>query len=333
MYKRISIFVALLIFCLCLAGCGSDVKKDELATHSITDIKGNVVDVPLHPQKVMSVTTGTDEVLLGLLEPERMIAINEMFKDEKRSNVMSITEKIPNTVVRNPAVEAVAALKPDLVFAQEWIPSEKISALKDLGIPVVICKTPRNFQDVRDTVRFVADTLNEKERGEKLVSMMDEKLSELKKQIDKLPTEQKGKTVALVSVMPAYGGKGCMFDDVLEAAGARNAKALAGNVNGTAMTKEQFIACDPDYIFLPSYDNIGTKEEKYGKEYMSDLSLQVMRAVKENHVKHPWAHYIYNISQNVVFGAQEAAYILYGDEFKQPKNCHLSAVPLENNKK
>ena len=60
---------------------------------------------------------------------------------------------------------------------------------------------------------------------------------------------------------------------------------------------------------------------------MSDPSLQVMKAVRDGHVCYPWAHYIYNISQNVVFGAQEAAYILYGDAFAQPKNRYLSAVP------
>lgn len=326
-YRRLAAAL-LLIFAFVLSACGAtDKTSDKGATNTVTDVKGNTVTVPAHPKRIMSVTTGTDEVLLGLVETDRMIAVNENFQDEKRSNIASIAKKIPNTVVRNPSVEAVAALEPDLVFAQEWIPPEKISALKDMGIPVVICKTPRNFVDVRETVTLIAKSVGEEERGKKLLEMMDEELAKLKAQIDKQPADKKGKTVALVSIMPAYGGKGCMIDDVLGGADAQNAKALAGNKNGVAMTKEQFVACDPDFIFLPSYDDPNTKEQKYGQEYMSDPSLQEMRAVKEHHVMYPWAHYIYNISQNVVFGVQEAAYVLYGDEFKQPRNRYLSAVP------
>lgn len=325
---RLFATVLLMIFGCLLSACSTaDKSAEKEGTRVVTDVKGNVVTVPAYPKRIMSVTTGTDEVLLGLVETERMVAVNEGLADPKRSNVASVAKKIPNTVIRNPSVETVAALEPDLVFAQQWIPPEKISALRDMGIPVVICKTPRSFEDVRETVRLIADSVGEKERGEALLKMMDEKLAELKIKIDKQPEEKKGKSIALVSIMPAYGGKGCMIDDVFEGAGARNAKALAGNKNGVAMTKEQFVACDPDYIFLPSYDDPDSKEQRYGQEYMSDPSLQEMRAVKERHVMYPWAHYIYNISQNVAFGVQEAAYVLYGDEFKQTRDNYLSAVP------
>lgn len=328
MLKKAACLLCLLALCLLCAACGPgtvQTKAEEF--HVVTDVRGDEVKIPAKPKRIVSVTTGTDEVLLGLVETERMVAVNEAFVDPKRSNVTELAEKIPNRIIRNPSVETVAALKPDLVLVQTWIPIEKVAALRDLGIPVVTCKAPRNFAEVRDTVRLIAAAVDEKERGEKLVAMMDEELAALMKRIEEVPKEKKGATVALVSIMPAYGGAGCMIDDVLSYAGARNAKALAGNRNGEAMTKEQFIACNPDYIFLPSYEDPASKEQQYGAEYMSDPSLQVMKAVRDGHVCYPWAHYIYNISQNVVFGAQEAAYILYGDAFAQPTNRYLTAVP------
>ncbi len=324
-------FFSILLLCICCvlsAACGSSkVERDKPgAFRVVTDVRGDEVKIPAKPKRILTMTTGTDEVVLGLVETERMIAVNENFIDPKRSNVCAYAQKIPNRIMRNPPVEAVAALKPDLVLVQEWIPLEKVAALRDLGIPVVTCKTPRSFADVRETVRLVASAVDEPERGERLVQMMDEELAALAERIDQVAPGKKGATVALVSIMPAYGGAGCMIDDVLSHAGARNAKALAGNKNGEAMTKEQFIVCNPDYIFLPSYDDPASKEQQYGAEYMSDPSLQVMKAVQEGHVCYPWAHYIYNISQNVVFGAQEAAFILYGDAFAQPRDRHLCAV-------
>ena len=53
-----------------------------------------------------------------------------------------------------------------------------------------------------------------------------------------------------------------------------------------------------------------------------------MMAVRENHIFRLWARYIYNVSQNMVFGIQETAYVLYGDAFKQPHDCHISAVGI-----
>ena len=155
---------------------------------------------------------------------------------------------------------------------------------------------------------------------------MDEELTAIQQRIARVPAEKKGKTVALVSIMPGYGGAGCVFDEIIRAAGGENAKALAGNRQGQAMTKEQFVACNPDYIFLPSYHDPRTKEEIYGAEYMSDPSLSGMKAVRENHLRYPWARYIYNISQNVVFGIQEAARVLYGEEFNQPPDRHLTVA-------
>jgi len=328
MARRGFFLLCLLAICLLSAACGpGTVERKAEEYHVVTDVRGDVVKIPAKPKRIVSVTTGTDEVLLGLVETERMAAVNEAFADPKRSNVSALAQKIPARIVRNPSVETVAALKPDLVLVQEWIPIEKVAALRDLGIPVVTCKTPKCFDDVRATVRLIAAAVDEPERGERLVAMMDEELAALSARIDKAAPEKKGATVALVSIMPAYGGAGCMIDDVFSHAGARNAKALAGNRSGETMTKEQFIACNPDYIFLPSYEDPASKEQQYGAEYMSDPSLQVMKAVRDGHVCYPWAHYIYNISQNVVFGAQEAAYILYGDAFAQPKNRYLSAVP------
>ena len=238
--------------------------------YEVVDARGDTVRIPTVPKRVLTFTTGADEIVLGLIKPERMIAVNEDFVDPGRSNVSALAKQVKN--------------------------------------------------------RLIAASLAEKKRGEALVDLMDKELIALQARLNEVPLKEKGKTVALVSIMPAYGGAGSMFDDVIRAAGGQNAKALAGNRQGQAMTKEQFVACNPDYIFLPSYNNPQTKEEIYGTEYMSDPSLSGMKAVRENHLRYPWARYIYNISQNVVFGVQEAARMLYGEQFAQPPDRHLTVA-------
>ena len=331
-------FVGLLLLSLFAAACGNEAakapngetkaNKPDLppGAYEIVDARGDTVRIPAIPKRVLTFTTGADEIVLGLVKPDRMIAVNQDFVDPGHSNVAALAKQVPNPIERNPTVERVAALQPDLVIVQDWIAMDKVQSLRDLGIPVVVSRTPRSIDDVRTTIHLIADSLGETKRGDDLVALMDKELIALQARLNEVPLKEKGKTVALVSIMPAYGGAGSMFDDVIRAAGAQNAKALAGNRQGQAMTKEQFVACDPDYIFLPSYNDPRTKEETYGAEYMNDPSLSGMKAVRENHLRYPWARYIYNISQNVVFGVQEAARMLYGEAFAQPPDRHLTVA-------
>lgn len=310
----------------CAAAPSAAEQKTAEGAYEVVDDRGTTVHIPAKPVRVMTFTTGTDEVVLGVIPPERMIAINEAYADEKKSNLAPLAARIPNKIQRNPAVETVLSLHPDLVIVQDWIPLDNVEALRDMGLPVVVCKTPHNIADIKENIRLIAASLGEGERGERLIQLMEKQLNALTAKIAQVPAEKKGRSIALISIMPGYGGEGCTFDDVCKYTGNYNAKALSGNKNGQAMTKEQLVACNPDYIFLPSYEDQTSREELYGASYMNDPSLAMMKAVRHGNIRYPWAHYIYNISQNIVFGVQEMARILYGEDFAQPHDRHLSVA-------
>ena len=54
--------------------------------------------------------------------------------------------------------------------------------------------------------------------------------------------------------------------------------------------------------------------------------MQTMKAIRSKAFAEPFEGYIYNCSQDFVFGVQEIAYRVYGDAFRQPADEHLSAV-------
>ena len=93
------------------------------------------------------------------------------------------------------------------------------------------------------------------------------------------------------------------------------------------MTKEQLVQIDPDILFLPTYNDHGNYDvQKFRREYLDDPSLQTMKAIRTKAFAEPFEGYIYNCSQDFVFGVQEIAYRVYGDAFKQSEHEHLSAV-------
>ncbi|EGK58387.1 heme ABC superfamily ATP binding cassette transporter, binding protein [Centipeda periodontii DSM 2778] len=314
------IFAALLI-----GGCINS-SEQQAGGYQITDVEGTVVTFEHKPQRILTVSAGTDELMLGLVEPERMAAINESLADREHTNIPWVCDRIPTVIPRSPSVEQIAALHPDLVVVTPWMPRENIDAIRELNVPVLVCKSAATMEDIHDNIRLYAAAVGEVERGEKLIGMMEEKLAEIRAKVEKVPEEKKHKSIALISIMVNYGGAGCTFDELCRYTDSINAKAAAGNRMGQEMTKEQLVAANPDYLFFPSYEDGATNEENYGRQYLEDPSLAQMTAVRERQIGHPWARYVYNLSQDIVYGIQETAWILYGDEFKQSRHEFLTAV-------
>lgn len=301
-------------------------KISEQGAYQVTDSEGYVVKIGKKPMRILTVSAGTDETMLGLVEPERMVAVNNALANKGYSNVPWVGDKIPTVIARNPSVEQVAALTPDLVVVTTASPKENIDAIRDLGIPVVVVRGVSSIEDIHYNIRLLAKAVDEEERGERLIAKMSAKLQEIQAKIAKIPDEKKHKSLAIISVMPSYGGAGCIFDDMCRYTDSINAKAVVGNRMGQEMPKEQLVLANPDYIFLPNYNDTNTTDERHGRQYIEDESLANMTAIKEKQIGYPGARYIYNTSQNVVFGIQETAWILYGDEFSQSRYEFITAV-------
>ena len=327
MRKHIRVYAVLtVIFAVLLIGGCINSSEQQAGGYQITDVEGTVVTFAHKPQRILTVSAGTDELMLGLVEPERMAAINESLADREHTNIPWVCDRIPTVIPRSPSVEQIAALRPDLVVVTPWISRENIDAIRELNVPVLVCKSAATMEDIHDNIRLYAAAVGETERGEKLIGMMEEKLAEIRAKVAAVPEEKKHKSIALISIMVNYGGAGCTFDELCRYTDSINAKAAAGNRMGQEMTKEQLVAANPDYLFFPSYEDGATNEENYGRQYLEDPSLAQMTAVRERQIGHPWARYVYNLSQDIVYGIQETAWILYGDEFKQSRHEFLTAV-------
>ena len=327
MRKHIRVYAVLtVIFAVLLIGGCINSSEQQAGGYQITDVEGTVVTFAHKPQRILTVSAGTDELMLGLVEPERMAAINESLADREHTNIPWVCDRIPMVIPRNPSVEQIAALHPDLVVVTPWMPRENIDAIRELNVPVVVCKSAATMEDIYANIRLFASAVGEPERGEKLIGKMEDKLAEIRAKVAQVPEEKKHKSIALISIMVNYGGAGCTFDELCRCTASINAKAAAGNRMGQEMTKEQLVAANPDYLFFPSYEDGATNEENYGRQYLDDPSLAQMTAVREQQIGHPWARYVYNLSQNIVYGIQETAWILYGDDFKQSRHEFLTAV-------
>lgn len=324
MRKILAIFMILILFML--LGCGrANDKKASVgeSAYQVVDIRGTVVEMPEKPKRIVTLSTSMDEIILGMLPTKNLVAINAILDDPVSSNIVKKAQKIREKI-KNPSVEQIFSLQPDLVIVPDWGNAEIVDSLRDLGLKVVVCKGPRSVEDVRETTMLLAKAIGEERKGIQLIAKMDEKLKEIKNKVDKIPTEKR-KTIILISLMSSYGGIGCSFDDMCNYAGVVNGVSAAGVKNGQILGKERLVEINPDVLIMPVYNDHGNFDvESFRKEFLEDPSLQTLTAIKEKRLYMPREGYIYNSSQDIVYGIQEIALAAYGDDFSQPADCHIS---------
>ena len=322
------ILMLLLVIVGLICGCGSttDIKASSgESAYQVIDARGTVVELPGKPKRIVTLSASTDAIILGMLPTENLVAISTLLDDPVSSNIVNKARKIPEKI-RNPSAERILSLQPDLVIVPDWKEAVIVDSLRDLGLKVVVCKGPQSVAEVRETVQLLAKATGEERKGNQLIAKMDERLQSIKKKVDKIPADKR-KTVVLISLMASYGGSGSAFDDMCQYAGVVNGLAAAGIKNGQALSKERLVAINPDILLMPVYNDHGTYDiEAFRREFLEDPALQTLTAIKEKRLYMPREGYVYNVSQDIVFGIQEIALAAYGEEFAQPADYHISVV-------
>ena len=293
--------------------------------YSVTDITGRTIYFDTPPTRIVTLSSTLDQIVLSLVEPKYLAAVNAGMKESINSNMVEIANQVPKTIQR-PSIEYVVSLNPDVVLIADWQYLELANPLRDAGLKVVVGKGPRNLTDVKALVRLTADAIGQHRRGTILLRKMDEKLADITEKLEAIPPDDR-KTVVFISLMTSYGGIGSSFDNACHYAGVINGVSAYGLRNGHEVTKEVILAINPDILFLPDYPWKGKEWlENYIKSYTEDPALQPVKAIKNQNLVTPRSSFLYNCSQDFVYGVQEIAYRVYGDEFYLPDDAHISAV-------
>lgn len=320
--------VIFLIIALLLTGCStaptanfSD-KEVNGASYTVTDDYGHIVTLKGKPKKIMTTHIYLDNMLLGLVEPERMLSVSKNMDIVSKTFAGAGVEKIAHKITM-PGMEAVFSLKPDLFIVHDLIGEDKIQAYREMGIPIYVVKIPMDIKAVQNEILKLSQVVGEPERGKCLVAKMNDKLSRIEANI---PHDvQFSKSAVLVAANHSfYGGRGCMYDDVCKYAKVRNGIADLGIDNGQTVSKEVMIQINPDYFFLTkSWNASQATDTKVKQEFLADKSLQDLQAVKQDHIALIDEKYIFVGHQNCIWSVQKFAHAVYGDRVPLEKEEFL----------
>ena len=156
------------------AGTSSKNTAKLQSSYTITDDTGLTLQFTEKPKRIVSYSISTDEILIALVKPERIVALSRLVDDPGVSSIVKEAKQIPNRVQGN-SMEGVLAFKPDLVIIPDFHPPEMLQSARELGLKVYIYKTPSDIKGVKRSIRQIAALTGEKDKGEAVVTKMEER--------------------------------------------------------------------------------------------------------------------------------------------------------------
>ena len=251
---------------------------------SIRDDAGNLLVIPHRPQRIVSLTMFSDEVLLELVGPGRLVAVTSFAGDPAVSNISDRIGPLPQRLALH--AEVILSLAPDLVVVANWSEAQAVDQLRAAGLTVYLSSSAISVEGIRGKIRAMAQLVGEKAAGEELLARMDGRLADLDRRLAAVP-EGRRLTVLDYSAWGAAMGRGSSWDEIVRRAGLRNAVGDLP-VDGwgqVPLSKEKLVALDPDLLVLPGwvYGEEGGAEAFFAR-VAGDPALRNLKALRNRRV-------------------------------------------------
>jgi len=310
--KHFSFLLLVLLTSFLLSGCNLPAKPapngeentkntaDAVFPYSLTDFLDREVTIAKQPERIVSLSPATTEILFALGVGDRLVGVTSYddYPPEKVQDLPKVGD------FQGPNIEAILAQKPDLIFASRLSGQEQMDALHQAGFTVVVLEAA-SFQQVFDSIRLTAHITNTTATGEQLISQMEKEINEVQKKVQDLPPV---KTFYLVDANGTWtAGKNTFIDELITIAGGEN---IAGNVTGWVQySLETILEKDPAVILTaPHAGKIEEIKQTTGfKETAAVKNNRIYTISDDNIISRP--------SDRIVQGLREIAALLHPTAF------------------
>lgn len=223
-----------------LARAGAETNAKAAATRTVTDESGRRVTVPVNVQRIVSLAPNLTETVYALGLEDKLVGDTD-FCDVPAA----AKQKAHIGGPQNPSLEAIVALRPDLVLAAAIDRWETVNALTRLGIPVYT-SDPHTVNDLLESVQKMAEVMGAEQRGAALAADLRSRLEKLQAKLADRPMEH---VLFVVWEDPLITiGQKTFIADALRYAGAES--AVLSDQDWPQLSFEEVVRLQPDYIVL-----------------------------------------------------------------------------------
>ena len=212
-------------------------------------------------------------------------------------------KKLPKVGDMNINIEAVLALKPDLVVADVSMSSATIGKLRELGVPLLAVNA-RNISEMLDALVLLGTAGGKGDEAKLLAATLNDRVEKVKKSV----ASAKAKPSVFVEIWNEplmTAGSDTYVHELITIAGGRN---IAGKTTGWPMfSAEAVIAENPDLILLTNFN----RDEAMGRKAWASLS-----AVKSGNVVEFNPDLLVRACPRLIDGLEMLAKLLHPELFR-----------------
>ncbi|SJZ36080.1 ABC transporter substrate-binding protein [Selenihalanaerobacter shriftii] len=266
----------ILVLTLLILFTGSTLIKAASYPIKITDDLGRQVLIKDKPHRIISLAPSYTETLFTLGSEKELVGVTK-YADYPQAAIK--IQKVGT--IKEPNLEKIIQLKPDLVLAAEITPERIINRLDQLGIKV-IGLGPQNINEIIETIEIIGRATGQWQEANDLTTDMKNRVTRVQKLIKKhLEKEQRPKVFYELWNNPLYtAGPDTFIDNLIYLAGGIN---IAQNALGKwpQYNTEVLLAQNPDVYFIANRDEDINKKKQ---EIESRDNFKNIAAIKNNKI-------------------------------------------------
>jgi iron complex transport system substrate-binding protein len=198
------------------------------------------------PQRIVSISQCTDQLLLMMVERERIVSVSYFAADKESSYMAKAVGGIPQN---HTGAEEVMSFKPDLIVGSTFASHDAAQMLRELGYKVQLSEPPTTLAGVRDIIREFGEWTGSQQKAQQLIADMDARLATVHARNDSKPQ----RSIMGYSPNGVTFGRHTLEDDIFREAGFRNLSAEMGVEGFQAISMERLVAAHPDFVQIDNY--------------------------------------------------------------------------------
>jgi iron complex transport system substrate-binding protein len=258
---RIQLLTLILLTSVAVPCFASRTLKDEL---------GRTVEVPDHPHRVICLIPSVVDVVYSLGAGADVVAIGDFTKYPKEA-----LQKPSIGLPLNPSIEAIVALRPDLVLGSgDLNVLESADSLQRLGIPVFMAD-PHGIEGIYASIISIGKALNRDAEAAALVARLRARLAAVKSSVADKPKLRVFMAIWYDPVMTI--GRKAFIGEIIEAAGGRSVTDDIAQ-EWPEISLESIVSRQPDAILFIKGSKLTAQELK------TRPGWERVKAVQQGHV-------------------------------------------------
>ncbi|HEX7434467.1 MAG TPA: cobalamin-binding protein [Anaerolineaceae bacterium] len=306
--RYVKSYFLLFILLLSLVACTPAASQPALAKIDVKDGLNREVKLDGPAKRIVSLSPSNTEILYALGAGAQMVGRDEF------SDYPAEAKALPSIGGSNGKynLEAIAALKPDLILAAEFNTPDQVKALEQLNLTVYYLKNPIDLNGLYTNLQIVGQLTGKESQADALNQSLKKRVDAVTSKLVNSPAKPKVyyELDATDPSKPYTAGPGSFVDSLISQAGGQN--VASGLKEAYAViSPEVLISQNPDIIILGD-SAYGTTPDSIGQRPGWD----VIAAVK-NHQVFPFDdNLVSRPSPRLVDGLEAFAKIVHPDLFK-----------------